>query len=146
MKSLAIKFLQRGWPDSPPTPQLHCSQLTVLPHSNYHYLTYCHAFLLIICLPQLACKLHTLGCIQLFTTPWTVTSQAPLFTGFFRQEYWSGLSIPPSRDLPNAGIKPPSLTLPALTGGFFTTFLTYHFLSAPAECLAHSSHSVNTVK
>ena len=24
-------------------------------------------------------------------TPWTVSCQAPLFMGFFRQEYWSGL-------------------------------------------------------
>ena len=24
-------------------------------------------------------------------TPWTVAHQAPLFMGFFRQEYWSGL-------------------------------------------------------
>ena len=24
-------------------------------------------------------------------TPWTVASQAPLFMGFSRQEYWSGL-------------------------------------------------------
>ena len=27
-------------------------------------------------------------------TPWTVAHQAPLSTGFSRQEYWSGLSFP----------------------------------------------------
>ena len=27
-------------------------------------------------------------------TPWTVSCQAPLFMGFFRQEYWSGLPFP----------------------------------------------------
>ena len=143
MKSLVIKFLQRDWlwlPAYSTAPSF--SAHSVLPHSNYHYLTYCCSFLLIIGLPQLACELHTLSCIQIFTTPWTVAGQASLFTGFFRQEYWSGLSIPPSRDLPNPGIKPTSLTSPALAGRFFTTFLTYHVLSAPAECLAHSRHSV----
>ena len=29
--------------------------------------------------------------VQLFVTPWTVAHQAPLSTGFSRQEYWSGL-------------------------------------------------------
>ena len=28
-------------------------------------------------------------------TSWTVAHQAPLFTGFSRQKYWSGLSCPP---------------------------------------------------
>ena len=27
-------------------------------------------------------------------TPWTASSQAPLFMGFSRQEYWSGLPFP----------------------------------------------------
>ena len=27
-------------------------------------------------------------------TPWTVACQAPLSTGFSRQEYWSGLPFP----------------------------------------------------
>ena len=40
---------------------------------------------------------------------------------FSRQEYWSGLPCPPPGDLPNPGIKPTSLTSPALAGGFFTT-------------------------
>ena len=29
-----------------------------------------------------------------FATPWTVARQAPLFMGFPRQEYWSGLLFP----------------------------------------------------
>ena len=36
-----------------------------------------------------------------FVTPWTVAHQAPLFMGFSRQEYWSGLPCPPPRDLPD---------------------------------------------
>ena len=27
-------------------------------------------------------------------TPWTVACQAPLFMGFLRQEYWSGMPFP----------------------------------------------------
>ena len=47
--------------------------------------------------------------------------QAPLSMGFSRQEYWSGLPFPPLGKLPNPGIKPMSLTSPALTDGFFIT-------------------------
>ena len=39
--------------------------------------------------------------IWLFATPWTVAHQAPLFMGFSRQEYWSGLSSPSPGYLPN---------------------------------------------
>ena len=31
-------------------------------------------------------------------TPWTVAHQAPLSKGFSRQEYWSGLPLPPPRE------------------------------------------------
>ena len=51
----------------------------------------------------------------------TVVKQAPLSTGFSRQEYWSGLSSPPPGDLPDPGIEPMPLTSPAFAGGFFTT-------------------------
>ena len=44
--------------------------------------------------------------VQLFATLCTVTHQAPLFMGFSRQKYWSGLPCPPPGDLPNLGIKP----------------------------------------
>ena len=43
--------------------------------------------------------------IQLFASPWMVACQTPLSTGFFRQEYWSGLPFPPLGDLPDPGIK-----------------------------------------
>ena len=45
-------------------------------------------------------------------TPWTVARQAPLFVGFSRQEYWSGLPFPPG-DLSNPGIKTRSLAFQA---------------------------------
>ena len=43
--------------------------------------------------------------VQHFVTPWTVACQAPLSSGFSRQEYWSGLPCPPPGDLPNPGAK-----------------------------------------
>ena len=43
--------------------------------------------------------------VQLFATPWTVARQAPLSMGFPRQEYWSGVPLPPPGDLPNPGIE-----------------------------------------
>ena len=59
--------------------------------------------------------------VQLFETLWTVAHQAPLFTGFSRQEYWSGLPFPSPGDLPKAGIEPKSPVSPVLAGRFFTT-------------------------
>ena len=56
--------------------------------------------------------------IWLSVTLWTVTHQAPLSVRFSRQEYWTRLPWPPPGDLPNPGIKPASLTSPALAGGF----------------------------
>ena len=52
---------------------------------------------------------------------WTVAHQAPLSMGFSRQDYWSWLPWPPPGDFPNSGIKPASLTSPALVDWFFTT-------------------------
>ena len=52
------------------------------------------------CMP--ACSVAQL----LFATVWTAAHQAPLSTGFSRQEYWSGLPCPPLGDLPDSGIKP----------------------------------------
>ena len=54
-----------------------------------------------------------------------VACQAPLSMGFSRQEYWNGLPCPPPGDLSDLGIKPRSLTYPALGGGFFTTSATW---------------------
>ena len=40
-----------------------------------------------------------LSCVWLFVTPWTVSCQAPLSTGFSRWEYWSGLPFPSAKKL-----------------------------------------------
>ena len=53
------------------------------------------------------------------------SQQAPLSMGFFKQECWNGLLYPSPRDLPDPEIKPTSLMSPALTGGFFTTSVTW---------------------
>ena len=50
--------------------------------------------------------------------PMDCSPPGSLSTGFFRQEYWSGLPCPPPGDLPKPGIKPRSPVPPA--GGFFT--------------------------
>ena len=47
-------------------------------------------------------------------TPWTADLQAPLFMGFFRQGYWSGLPFPSPGDLPYPEIRPASPVSPAL--------------------------------
>ena len=61
----------------------------------------------------------SLSPVWLFVTLWTVARQAPLSTGFSRQEYWSGLPSPPPGDLMDPGIEPSSFTSPALAGRFF---------------------------
>ena len=49
----------------------------------------------------------------------TVAFQAPLSMGFYRQEYWGGLSFPSPQDLPDPVIEPLSPESLAMTGGFF---------------------------
>ena len=66
--------------------------------------------------------------VRLFANPRTVAHQAPLSTGFPRQEYLSGVPFPPPGDLPNPEIELISVQSPALTGGFFTTSTTWEAL------------------
>ena len=68
--------------------------------------------------------------------------------GFPRQEYWSELPFPSSRDLSNPGIKPVSLVSPALAGRWFTTRATWEALSLLSKmqvtwrsCWQRSSHT-----
>ena len=49
--------------------------------------------------------------LQLCLTCCDSCCQAPLFMGFSRQEYWSGLPCPFPGDLPNPGIEPMSLNV-----------------------------------
>ena len=69
--------------------------------------------------------------VRLFATPWTIALQAALSMGFSREDYWNGLPYLSPEDLPNLpnpGIKPVSLTSPALVGGFFTISATWETL------------------
>ena len=50
-----------------------------------------------------------------------VARQAPLSTGFSRQEHWSGLSFSPPGDLSDPGIEPISPLSPELESRLFTT-------------------------
>ena len=62
--------------------------------------------------PMCVC-VKLLSRVRLFTTLWTVAHQASLSIGFSRQEYWSGLPFPSSRNLPNPWIEPRSRALQA---------------------------------
>ena len=77
----------------------------------------------ICCTP--VCMLSHFRGVQHIATVWTVAHQAPLFMGFSRQEYWSGLPCLPPGDLPNPGMEPTSLISLALTDGFFITSTTW---------------------
>ena len=76
-----------------------------------------------------------------FVTPWTVAHQAPLFMGFFRQEYWSGLPCPPPGDLPDPGIELESRETKTSTMEVY--FLTTHLETKENTCtfvLTHVLH------
>ena len=71
---------------------------------------------------QVCCAMHScFSHFWLFDTPGTVACQAPQSLGFFRKEYWSGLSFPPPADRPDPWVEPISPSGPALAGRFFTT-------------------------
>ena len=71
------------------------------------------------------CYIHLYACVlslvQLFVTPWTIARQSLLSMGFPRQEYWSGLPLSHSGDLPDPEIKLISPVSSALAGRFFAT-------------------------
>ena len=71
------------------------------------------------------CVLNHFSRVQLFVRLWTIDHQAPLSLGLSRQEYRSGFPCPPPGYLPNPGIKPSSLTSPALASRFLTTSATW---------------------
>ena len=66
---------------------------------------------------------HSLHHVQLFATPQTAACQAPLSVDFSREEYWSGLPLPPPGNLPggsNLCLNCVSVS-PVSAGGFFST-------------------------
>ena len=63
-------------------------------------------------------KVKSLSHVRLLATPWTAAHQAPPSIGFFRQEYWSGLTFPSLGDLPDPGIKLGSPALQAVSSPY----------------------------
>ena len=66
----------------------------------------------------------SLSRVRLFATLRPVAHQAPLSTGFPRQEYWNRLPSSPLEDLPDPGIEPKSL-YPALQMIFYLLIHIY---------------------
>ena len=75
-----------------------------------------------------ACAVNLLS-VRLFVTPWTVARQAPLSTGFSRQECWSGFLFHSPEGLPSPRMEPLPFASPLLTGKFFTTSTTWEALN-----------------
>ena len=84
-----------------------------------------------------ASKLSHFSCVWLFETPWTITHQAPLSTGFSRQKYKSGLPFPPPGGLPSPGIEPESPVAPALQAD---SLLLSIYISQFLICSSFSGH------
>ena len=64
---------------------------------------------------------HSLSCVWLFATPWTVTHQTPPSMEFSRQENWSGLPFPTPGYLLDPGFEPVSPASSAFAGRMFIT-------------------------
>ena len=60
------------------------------------------------------CMLSCFSRVWLFATLWTIACQVPLFLGFSKKVWWSGLSFPPPGYLPDPEIEPVSLVSPEL--------------------------------
>ena len=74
-------------------------------------------------------EVKSLSRIRLLATPWTAAYQAPLSMGFYRQEYWSGLTFPPPGHLLDPGIETMSPAFQAdslLPSPWGTPSLTVH--------------------
>ena len=68
--------------------------------------------------------------VQLCATPWMAAHQAPPSVGFSRQEYWSGVPLPPPRLQSGVAKSPTQLSN-------FT--FTFHFHALEKEMATHSS-------
>ena len=98
----------------------------------------------ILCVPEVCVRARVLNASVMSDseTPWTVAHQAPLFMGFSRWEYWSGVPFPPLGDLPMPGIEPASLTSCSLARRFFTTSATWILHQIDFSLLKNRQHLV----
>ena len=116
IRKCAWLLQSHGWPQS-----LH-TLLSAFVQVHRHHSQYCFQQILgDNVYPGCACKLSHFSHVGFFVTSWTIARQAPLSTGFSKQENWNGLSCPFPGDPLEPGIKPTSLMSPELIGGFFTT-------------------------
>ena len=84
---------------------------------NYLILALICILLDTLCVCVYVCAKALQSCLTLCNPIQTVAGQVPLSTGFYRQEYWSGLSCPSPWDLPDLEIKSASLMSPVLQEG-----------------------------
>ena len=79
-------------------------------------------WMICVCVYVCVCAhMHTLICVQLFATPWTIACQAPMSMGFLRHKYQNEFLFPFPGDPSHPGIKPTSFSSSALAGRFFAT-------------------------
>ena len=73
------------------------------------------------------CAFHSCVCSVMSDSavPWTVAHQAPLPMEFSRQQYWSGVPLLTSWDLPDPELKSMSPISLALAGVFFITIIAW---------------------
>ena len=90
-------------------PLSHRMHAVLLSNLNTTLIIHMPTYVTFVLLLLLSCYIM----LNSFTTPWTVSFQAPLSIRFPRQEYWSGLSFPSPGDFPNPGTEPMS---PVLAG------------------------------
>ena len=99
----------------------HCTSTTIIPFFVLHlpHILSLYMFQNLVISPE--CVLSR-SVVSDSTTPWIVGCEAPLSMEFSRQEYWSGLTFLPPRDLPDLGwTETMSPVSPAPAGGFFIT-------------------------
>ena len=80
---------------APPHPSVLSS------HCHTQAITHLLSFSMCMCVRAPSCSR-----VLLCRDPWTVAHQAPLSTGFPRQEYWSGLPFPSPEGVPEPGTEP----------------------------------------
>ena len=71
------------------------------------------------------CMLSHFSHVRVFATPWTVAHQTPPSMDFPGKNIGVGCHALLQGNLPNSGIEPMSLESPVLTGGFFSSSITW---------------------
>ena len=85
-----------------------------------------------ISLSNASCMLSHFSPVRLCATLWTAAHQAPLSTGFSRQEYWSGLPFP-SLAHPSRLLQSPSLSSLSHTANSHWLFIPLSLLNTSHE-------------